>query len=179
MKQVLGLMVLVAMLSGCSTYSTNRYSISVDNVAALRTLNGKTINVGDFSSSVPGQSEIMCPVIVPVKTRDGEPFSEFIRKALIDELRMANVFSPTAPTTLTGHLNKIDFSSTAGNWNLVLTIKSSNGRSMVVTETYLYNTNILFGDDSCDDAAQAFVPAIQDLIGKIVRSPDFIALISE
>lgn len=44
MKQVLGLMVLVPMLSGCSTYSTNRYSISVDNVVALRTLNGKTIN---------------------------------------------------------------------------------------------------------------------------------------
>ena len=120
MKQVLGLIVLVAMLSGCSTYSTNRYSISVDNVVALRTLNGKTINVGDFSSSVPGQSEIMCRGVGPIKTPDGEPFSEFIRKSLLDELQIANVFSPTSTTTLTVHLDKIDFSSNTGNWNLAL-----------------------------------------------------------
>jgi len=177
-KQVLGLIVLVAMLSGCSTYSTNRYSISVDNVVALRTLNGKTINVGDFSSSVPGQSEIMCRGVGPIKTPDGEPFSEFIRKSLLDELQIANVFSPTSTTTLTGHLDKIDFSSNTGNWNLALTIKSSNGRSMVITENYSYTTSF-YGETACNQTAQAFMPAIQNLVGKIVRSSDFIALISE
>ena len=94
MKQGLVLLLLVVLLSGCSTYAASRYSISTDNVVALRTLNGKTINIGAFSSSQPGQSEIMCRGVGPIKTPDGEPFSEFIRKALTDELRMANAFSP-------------------------------------------------------------------------------------
>lgn len=173
-----GTLLLVAMLSGCSTYSANRYSISADNVVALRTLNGKTINVGAFSSSEPGLSEIMCRGVGPIKTPDGEPFSEYIRKALLDELRIANVFSPTSTTTLTGNLDKIDFSSNTGNWNLALTIKSSNRRSMVVTENYSYTTSF-YGETACNQTAQAFMPAIQNLVGKIVRSPDFIALVSE
>jgi hypothetical protein len=178
MKQVLGLMILAGMLSGCSTYSASRYSISADTVVALRTLNGKTMNVGTFSALQPGQSEIICRGVGPIKTPDGEPFSEYIRKAFLDELRIANVFSPTSTTTLTGNLDKIDFSSNSGTWNLELTIKSSNGRSMVVTEDYSYATSF-YGETACNQTAQAFMPAIQNLVGKVVRSPDFIALLSE
>ena len=178
MKQFFGFMVLVALLSGCSTYSANRYSISADNIVALRSLNGKTINVGAFSSSEPGKSEIMCRGVGPIKTPDGEPFSEFIRKALLDELRIANVFSPTSPTTLTGNLDKIDFSSSDGSWNLALTIMSSNRKSMTVSENYSYTTSF-YGETACNQTAQALMPAIQNLVGKVVRSPDFMALISE
>jgi hypothetical protein len=152
--------------------------MSADNVVALRTLNGKTINIGPFSSSQPGQSEIMCRGVGPIKTPDGEPFSEFILKALVDELRIANAFSPTAPVTLTGNLDQIDFSSNMGNWKLALTVKSSNGRSMTVTENYSYTTSF-FGDTACNQTAQAFMPSVQNLVGKIVRSPDFMTLISE
>ena len=120
----------------------------------------------------------MCSGVGPIKTPDGEPFSEFIRKALIDELKMANAFSTTAPVTLTGNLDQIDFSSHTGNWNLAMTIKSSNGRFLAVTEEYSYTTS-WYGETACNQTAQALMPAVQNLVGRIVRSPDFIALLSE
>lgn len=129
--------------SGCSTYSASRYAVNTDNVVALRTLGGKSIDVGAFTATKPGESEIMCRGVGPVKTPDGEPFSEFVRKALLDELKIANVYSNAAPVTLTGNLDAVDFSSSGGQWNLALTVKSSNGRSMSVKEAYEYKTSFV------------------------------------
>jgi hypothetical protein len=163
--------------SGCSTYSADRYSVSADNVVALRTLGGQTVNIGAFSASSPGQKEISCRAVGPIKTPDGEPFSEFIKKALLDELRIANVYSETAPITITGNLDAIDFSSTSGTWNLTLTVNSSNGKSMSVSEAYDYTSSFV-GETACNQTAQAFVPAVQNLVGKVVRSPEFAELIA-
>ena len=176
MARYLVMFLIAIALSGCSTYAAYRYSISADNVMALRSLNGKTLNVGPFTSSQPGLSEIACRAVAPIKTPDGEPFADFIRKALIDELKIANAFSPTAPVTLTGHLNKIDFSSTEGNWDISLTVQSSNGKSVTLTENYAYKTSY-FGETACNQTAQALMPAVQNLIGKIVRGPEFEALL--
>jgi hypothetical protein len=178
MKKLLVLSAIAVLATGCSTYSANRYSISTDNVVALRSLNGKTVNVGAFSSSTPGQTEIMCRGVGPIKTPDGEPFAEFVRKAMLDELRIANTYSSSAPVTITGNLDAIDFSSNSGNWNLALTIRSSNGKSMSVSESYGY-TSSLYGETACNQTAQAFMPAVQDLVGKVVRSPEFVALVSQ
>lgn len=164
-------------ISGCSTYSASRYSISTDNVMALRTHNGKAVNIGAFGATEPGKSEIMCRGVGPIKTPDGEPFAEFVRKALVDELRMANAFSAGAPVTLTGNLDAIDFSSNSGSWNLSLTVKSSNGRSMSATEAYAY-TSSFYGETACNQTAQALMPAVQNLVGKVVRSPEFGSLIT-
>ena len=164
--------------SGCSTYSASRYSISTDNVVALRALNGKAVNIGAFSASTPGQNEIMCRGVGPIKTPDGEPFAEFVRKAMLDELRIANSYSSSAPVTITGNLDAIDFSSNSGNWHLALTVKSSNGKSMSVSETYSY-TSSFYGETACNQTAQAFMPAVQNLVGKVVRSPEFVTLVSQ
>jgi hypothetical protein len=176
MKRLAVLLPLLLVLSGCSTYAAHRYSISADNVVALRGLKGKTVNVGLFTATQPEQREIMCRGVGPIKTPDGELFSEFIRKALLDELRIANALSPTAPVTLTGNLDRIDFSSANGNWDLALTVKSSNGKSMTVTEDYSYTTS-WYGETACNQTAQALMPAVQNLIGKLVRSQDFSVLV--
>lgn len=178
MKKLLILSAIVVFASGCSTYSASRYAISADNVVALRSLNGKTLNVGAFSASTPGQNEIMCRGVGPVKTPDGEPFAEFVRKALLDELKMANAYSPSAPVTITGNLDGIDFSSNSGNWNLALTVKASNGKSMSVAESYGFTSSFL-GETACHQTAQALMPAVQNLVGKVVRSQEFAALISK
>lgn len=162
-------------LSGCSTYSISRYSISTDNVVALRGLNGKTLNVGSFTSTNPGQKEIMCRGVGPIKTPDGEPFADFIRKALLDELKISNAYSPTSTVSIYGNLDAVDFSSAGGNWSLTLTIKSSNGKSMTVSENYAF-TSSFYGETACNQTAQAFMPAVQNLVGKIVRSPEFVTL---
>jgi len=177
MRVRLSFALIAALVSGCSTYSVARYSVSTHNVVALRSLNGKVLNVGAFTATTPGQKEIMCRGVGPIKTPDGEPFSDFVRKALLDELRIANAYSATAPVTLTGNLDSIDFSSNSGNWNLALTVKSSNGKSMSVSESFAYTTSF-YGETACNQTAQALMPAVQNLVGKVVRSQEFTSLVS-
>jgi hypothetical protein len=179
MKTVVSLAViaLISVLSGCSTYSAARYSSNADNVVALRALNGKVVNVGAFSATKPGEREIMCRGVGPIKTPDGEPFSDFVRKALVDELKLAGAFSATAPVTLTGNLDAIDFSSASGSWSLALTVRSSNGKSMTASEQYAF-TSSFYGETACNQTAQALMPAVQNLVGQFVRSSEFTSLLN-
>ncbi|CAM5786380.1 hypothetical protein CCAE64S_01752 [Castellaniella caeni] len=59
-----------------------------------------------------------------------------------------------------------------------LTLKSSNGRSMSLTESYPYTTSF-YGETACNQTAQALMPAVQDLVGKAVRSPEFKTLVAQ
>ena len=168
--------VLTVIVSGCSTYSANRYSIAVDNVMALKTLNGTKLNVGTFTASEPGKTEIMCRAVGPIKTPDGETFENFIRKGFVDELKLAEVYFSSAPVTLTGNLDSINFSSASGTWDLALTVNSSNGNSLSVSENYSYTTSY-YGETACNQTAQALMPAVQNLIGKVVRNAEFYRLV--
>lgn len=167
----------VLSISGCSTYAVNRYSVSTDNIISLKSLNGVKLNIGTFTSSTESKAEIMCRGVGPIKTPDGQPFEKFIKKALTDELKIAEVYSSSSPVILSGNLDAIDFSSTSGNWNLGLTIKSTNGKSVSVTENYSYTTS-WFGETACNQTAQALMPAVQNLIGKVVRNSTFKRLIN-
>ena len=62
-------------------------------------------------------------------------------------------------------------------WNLGLTVLSSNGKSITVIENYKF-TSSFFGETACNQTAQALMPAVQNLIGKLTRSPQFINLLS-
>ena len=165
-------------LAGCSTYSVSRYSVSADDVVTLRKLPPNSVSVGSFTSPDQPVSEITCRAVGPIKTPDGEPYAEFVRKALISELKMAGAYSDTAPTQITGVLNNVDFSSNSGTWNLGLTLASSNGRTVAVTETYPF-TSSFYGETACNQTAQALMPAVQDLIGKAVQNPAFTQMLSK
>jgi hypothetical protein len=169
-------MSLASFVSGCSTYAVSRYSVSVENVTGLRKLNGQTVNVGPFTAKGAESSSIGCRAVGPIKTPDGEPFSQYVRKAFISELTMAEVYSAAASVTLTGTLDHLDFSSTSGAWQMGLTVSSSNGKSLHVEESYDFSSSF-FGETACNQTAQAFMPGVQDLIGKLVRDPGFKTLL--
>lgn len=159
----------VCIISGCGSFATNRYSISTDNAVMLRSFEGSQLNVENFFDK-NNVSEISCHFHGSVHTVDGEPFAKFIEKALSDELKMAGVYSKTAPVTISGHLDSIDFSTAFDTrWDITLTLKSSTGKSVTITENYQYNGSV-FGSDGgeCGQAALAFVPAVQNLVGKII-----------
>jgi hypothetical protein len=163
-------------LAGCSTYTANRYSISADTVTALRTLRPASVSVGAFTAAEPGRTEITCRAVGPIKTPDGETFEAFIRKAFVDELQIAEIYSPTSPVTLTGNVEHLDFSSNRGNWTIALALASSNGRRLAVSEEYDFGWHFV-GEVACRHAGQALTPAVQNVIGKAVRHPDFPALV--
>src|SRR5881396_115054 len=129
LRQLIVLLVAVVVSSACSSYTVPRYGLSAENVAGLRKLGAK-VNVGTFTATTPAQTEIRCRASGPVRTPDGRPFEDYIRRALVDELKVAEMLSDSAPVTLTGHLDKIDFNSMAGDWTMQFTATSSNGRSL-------------------------------------------------
>jgi hypothetical protein len=78
---------------------------------------------------------------------------------------------------LTGNLDRVDFSSTEGKWMLAVTVTSSNGRTLTVANDHEYETSYV-AEKACALTAQAFGPAVQTLIGKLVHHPEFTALLN-
>ena len=176
MKHILVNLLLIMAITGCYSHAVERYSISADNVVAIRSLGVKELNVGEFTSFSPGLKEIICRGSIGIKPPDGTTFEEYIRKALIDELKISAVYSQEASIILTGRLEHIDFNSHAGKWNLSLFVNSSNGKSIKVSEDYKYVSSH-FGIAACGSTAQALMPAVQDLINNLVTDQNFPTLI--
>ena len=167
-------------LGGCSTYMPQRYSISADNNVAFKSLRAGNINVGEFKG--PANFNNQCRGAGPIAPPDNLSFAAYIQKALTDELKVAGKFNDKTPAvTLTGEVEQLDFSSsrglTGGTWDIGLRLKSSNGKSMSATEHYEFNSGWI-ADTACKQTAEAYLPAVQDLIGKLVKSPEFEALVT-
>lgn len=170
MKRIF-VLAIVGLLGGCANFATGRYTVSTDNVVALRSLSGTQIAVGEFTDP-ENRRELACQYHGPMVTLDGETFASFIGKAFADELKMAGLYSATAPVTITGRLDQIDNSTAFGtDWELTLTVFASTGRSGTITEKYDYKGSVFSFDPGaeCEQVALAFVPAVQNLIGKIIQ----------
>ena len=169
------------LLAGCSTYAADRYAVSMDSQEELQTVStaapSRKVQVSTFSANEPGRTEIGCRGVGPIKTPDGESFEEYIRKALIDQLRLAQIYSPDGAIHISGRLDKIDFSSYEGIWYLVVTVTNENNNSFVASENYDYQSSFV-GETACNQTAQALMPAVQNLIRKIVSSPEFKAMLA-
>lgn len=174
MKKIL-LVIVAALVSACQSYSLGRYTPSVDNQLYLRGLAPAQINVSEFTATTPDDKDILCVGRIYIRTQDDETFSKFIQNALTSELKLAGVYSPNAKTTLSGKLEHIDASYHRSQWEMTLRITSSNGKSAIFSDVYPYHKG--FYDSACMLPAQAFIPAVQDLIKKIVTSQEFKGLI--
>jgi hypothetical protein len=178
MKKI-ALLVCALILAGCSTYTPQRYSASADNVVAIKALNVSGINVGTFSSAV--KFDNACRGAGPIAPPDNMTFEAYVQKALADELKISGAFDDKAPkVTLAGVLTKLDFSSskglTGGEWNVAIDLKSSNGKQVSASETYTFNSGFV-ADTACKQTAEAFLPATQNLIAKLIKNPGFKALL--
>lgn len=170
---------LVLLLSACSTYTTPRYSINADTNVALKSLGVTDIAVGSFSG--PSSFSTSCRAAGPLAPPDGMSHTAYLQKAIEDELKLAGAYSGSSPkVTLTGVVNKLEFSSsrsiTGGSWDIDLTLNSSNGKTMTTAEHYEFESGFI-ADTACKQTAEAYMPAVQDLIGKIARSQEFKELI--
>lgn len=97
MRRRVGWLALIALCAGCSSYAVPRYGVAVTNVAALRQTGAQKISVQPFTATGESKTEIGCRAVGPVKTPDGRPFEEYVRKALIDELQVARALLRVRP----------------------------------------------------------------------------------
>ena len=164
---------------GCSTYTTPRYSISADSNVALKALGMSNISVGSFAG--PNNFDTKCRAVGPLSPPDGLTHTAYIKKALEDELKVAGVYVTSSPkTTLTGTVTRLAFSSarglTGGTWEIDMTVNSSNGKTLSVSERYDFESGFN-GEVACKNTADAYMPAVQNLIGRLVRATEFKGLV--
>ncbi|WP_336974488.1 hypothetical protein AB6N01_03340 [Alcaligenes nematophilus] len=181
--KTIAVLALSTVLVGCSTYAVPRYSISTDTVVALRAVGDVKASVGDFRNDSPTNKdsqpgEIMCRAVGPIKTPDGESYADYVRKALISELIIANIYEKESTLELTGRLTTLDFDSMGGTWTVGMELSSSNGKSIAVNNTHKY-TSSFYGETACNQTAQAGLGAIQDAIRALVTHADFKTLLAE
>lgn len=178
-KTFLAVIPLVVLLTACSTFTTPRYSINANTNVALKSLGANNLAVGTFSG--PSSFSANCRAGGPLAPPDGMSHTAYLKKALEDELKVAGAYAAASPRiTLSGTVNKLEFTSfrglTGGSWDIGVTLNSSNGKSMAASEHYEFESG--FGaDTACKQTAEAYMPAVQDLLAKLVNSPDFKGLI--
>jgi hypothetical protein len=62
-------------------------------------------------------------------------------------------------------------------WYLLLTVSDTAGHSFAISENYDYQSSFV-GETACNQTAQAFMPAVQNLIRKVVSNPEFKAIVA-
>ena len=165
-------------LSACQSFSPQRYTAVPDNAPVLRALTGGTAKIGPFvmsttfDASCRGGANIDPPINMT--------FEGYLQAALADELKVAGLYNEKNPkVVLSGNIDKLAFSSTKGltngEWLIGLRVSSSNGRSAYMSELYQFES-AFEGGSACRRTAEAFLPAVQNVIAKLVRSAEFRSL---
>ncbi len=161
-------------LAGCETFSFHQYSMSQRNIDAIKQTMAEagksTLAIGEFNAAASGLSNVDCGINGQIRTPHQVPFVQYIRDALIDEVKKANAYSLDqieADKVITGYLDNIKLNSSNGSWDFKLIITFKSGKSFTVMESYP------FDGSSCEQSAAAFNPAVQDLIFNIINHPVF------
>ena len=173
--------VLALVLSGCSSLTVQNYGVAADANYALKQLKvGESLFVGEISNS--SNTEMSCRMMGPIKFANNMTAAGYIKKALEDELKLSGAYAPKTPkVVLGGTINKLEMSSTKGMsrgfWLIELTIRSSNGKSVKVAENYEFESGF-DGNTACVNTTTAFMPAVQNLITKLVNDSQFKELVT-
>jgi hypothetical protein len=170
-------LVVASALVGCSI-SANQYSVHPDTITALRSQAGTSVKLMPFTSDKPGKNEIMCRLVGMIQTPGAVSFEKYVEDAFRTELLVAGLASDAAPVMVTGHLERMHFSTgTEAVWELRVALASSNGRRLTIDEHYAFNWHFI-GDYACREAATAMALAVQSLVRKAVQHPEFAGLLA-
>jgi hypothetical protein len=177
MKKIALLIAACSAIAGCSTMTPARYSVSIDNNQILKQYAGKQVEL--TSMAAPQSYDSNCRLMGPIQASDNMTIPQFVQKAFNDEFKFAGLYSENG-TKLDGTLDKIEFSSvsdiTNGWWDLALTLRSSNGKSLSTENKYEFKSGF-DAITACNQTAQALGPAVQDLIKKAISDPSFPSLL--
>jgi hypothetical protein len=125
-----------------------------------------------------GVSEhVGCRLAGDVVVAPGKTPHDYIREAMKDELFAAQVYQPGAPVTLQGEIEDFGFSSVApAHWLIRMHMRSNVSAGYTVDVNYDFDTSWT-AYSACKNVADAFGPAVAQLIHEVVTNPDFPTLV--
>ncbi|MDH0049253.1 hypothetical protein [Comamonas terrigena] len=171
----------IALLAGCSTTSGGtQYKASTQNVIRIQEqANGAKVRLVDFTAAAGVSESPWCRANGPISIGSGKSPAQFIHDALQEELFLAQVYSPSASTTISGRLDAMSFSSVSpANWEISLTLSSSTGASYQTKNHYEYETSWA-ALSACKNVADAFAPAVTDTLKKAISDARFKTLLTK
>lgn len=165
--------------SGCSTTNSIPYKASTGNVIAIQqTLasQGKQVSIGTVSMAPGVEESPTCRLMGPIKVAPGKSLAQYIKDAFIEELFMAKAYAPTSQSVINAKIDNIKFSSVSpASWDISMSVSSSNSPGYSVSVNYGFDTS-WDAYSACKNVADAFGPAVQALLGKVVTHPQFSSL---
>ena len=166
-------------LTGCETTSSIPYSASTQNVLNFqKQLPETNVSLGSFVDS-NHMEELTCRLLGPIDVSRGKSKAEYIKDAMQTELFLAQVYSVDSDVIIEGKLDAVNFSSVSpANWEFEFTVSSNLYTGYTVKTKYEFNTSYS-AYSACKNVADAFGPAVQDLINTIVTHPDFSKLVEK
>ena len=170
---------------GC-TFVIPNYSTQESNTLRLKTLQdsgAKKIAVGDITK-ISSKISMNCRLNATA-IEGGLSVEAYIRKALIAELKEANLYSKTSEKKLTGNIDYISLSTHEGlvgspipsfgnaKWSITITFKGSGIKSFPIPSLYLFPLMEGPFDNFCENTMKNFGPAVANLIKIMFNHPSF------
>ncbi len=156
------------------------YKASTNNIIALQNNLKQTntkVTLGSFSLAAGVEEELMCRLLGPVKVAPGKTLSAFIKEAFQEELFLAQAYDTNAPIKIEGKIERLSFSSVSpANWEIAMRVSSNKSPGYSVAVKYNYDTSF-DAFSACRNVADAFSPAVQELLRQVVTNPQFNQLV--
>lgn len=167
--------------AGCSTTSGGaQYKASTQNVLHMQEhLENAKVRLLGFTAAAGVDDSHWCRAVGPLTIGGGKTPTQFIHDAMQEELFLAQSYSRTAPIAISGRVDALSFSSVSpAKWEITLSLTSSNGASYQVKGQHEFSTS--WGAvEACKNTADAFVPAVQDVLKRAVSDARFKSLIAK
>jgi len=135
------------------------------------------VTLGNFSLANGVNEELMCRLMGPVKVAPGKTLSTFVKEAFQEELFLAQAYDSNAPVRIEGVIERLSFSSVSpANWELTMRVSSNKSQGYTVAVKYNFDTSF-DAWSACKNVADAFSPAVQELIKQVVTDAQFAQLV--
>lgn len=169
-----------ALLAGCETTNSIPYKASTTNVISIQQsmqAQASKVSLGGISLQPGLEENPLCRLMGPVKVAPGKTLPQYIQEAFQEELFMAGVYQPNAAVVIDGRLESLSFSSVSpASWNIAMSVKSTKSPGYTVSVKYPFDTSFS-AYSACKNVADAFGPAVQELLKQVVTHPQFGALV--
>lgn len=175
------LVTLLSLILGACTFEISPYPRNTPNIYLLSQINNaKKVSVGSIEG--PGRYFDSCRFSASVRTLDKSPFEDYIRRALISELKSANLYDENSNKIISGKVVTISGDTLPpASWKLA--IKFNHGGSpdtgiLLIEDEYSYASSAYWAT-ACMASAQAFSPAVQAYLAKLYTDPNFISFMQK
>jgi hypothetical protein len=174
---------------GCGLSAT-KYEVNPGNTSQLASADSNAkleISVGEITK-ISSRIDMACRLST-VSFENGENVETYIKNALVNEFKAANIYSEASKRKLSGNIDYINLysfnpaelllpgiqSSTDAKWSITMTFKGDGIEPFTIPSVFLFPLRDGFFDfgDPCDNPSKQFSSAVANLIKILVNHPSF------